>query len=408
MANDISASFPEYWSRRMNRKHEKHDVYRAVANFEEQMTLRKGDVVHRPYRSSVTVNDIGTSGAYTRQELTDGDEYLTVDQKKEATFYLEDYWALQSSYRTANLYADDTAVQLGNQIDGQVFGEYDQADSDIGAYEIAGTGSLGDGLGVTLTTSNVLKVFTKAGAKLDALNISLQDRWAVISPQFKEILLQYLAGKESALGDSTGKNGHIGRYMGFELYESNALGWSGHLVLATIPTENDTITINGVAWRWKATIAAANDIDIGASIAISCDNLVAAINDTESLAASTEGTLYWGPTAANRNLTKNIVAADGTDSASVTFKATGRSYVIVSETLTAAADIWTTTKQIQHVLFGQGKPIDVVVQKYPKLEIFHRDGYIGRDFVTWILFGIKTFDEGDAQLVDVLVRSDAF
>lgn len=391
----------------MQRKHEKTDVYRAIANFEEQATLRNGDVVNRPYRSSVVVNNIGTSGSYSRQELTDADDYLTVNQKKEATFYLEDYWALQSSYRTANLYADDTAVQLGNQIDGDVFGEYDNADSTIGAYEVAGTGSLADGLGITLTTSNILKVFTKAGAKLDALNISLNDRWAVISPQFKEVLLQYLAGKNSALGDSTGVNGHIGKYMSFQLYESNALGHSCRLELpVTVPTVNDTMTINGVEFVFVDTgnvdAGAAGSIYYGANVGATCDNIVASINAP----GTADSGVYLPVSAANQKLLKNITATD--EDTYVTFKTTGKSYIAVSETLTTEANVWTTTKQIQHVIFGQGKPIDVVVQKYPKLEMFHRDGYIGKDFVTWTLYGIKTFEEGADQLVDVLVRSDDY
>ncbi|MEI6316289.1 MAG: hypothetical protein WCO65_01005 [bacterium] len=38
---------------------------------EEQDTLKKGDTVHRPYRSSLTVNDMGAQGQYTRQDITD-------------------------------------------------------------------------------------------------------------------------------------------------------------------------------------------------------------------------------------------------------------------------------------------------------------------------------------------------
>jgi len=56
----------------MQLKHYKTDVYRAFVNMEEQETLKKGDTVHRPYRYSLTVNDMGSQGQYTRQDITKG------------------------------------------------------------------------------------------------------------------------------------------------------------------------------------------------------------------------------------------------------------------------------------------------------------------------------------------------
>ena len=402
MANSLSASFPEYWSRRMQVKRKRENVYPVIANFEEVKTLKKGDVVNRPYRSTLYVKTVGTGGSYSRQDITDTNEYLTVDVKKEITFYLEDYNAIQSNYKTANEYADDVGKDLYNWIDGDLLGEYDQATSSVGNYELTGSGSAGDGIGITLTTSNILKVFGAARKKLDNLKISKKGRWAILSPEFEDILWQFLSGKESALGDSTGKNGHLGKYGGFDLYSSVGLGWSARLEFGTEPTADDTIVINGVTLTFKATASAAGQIKLTGTASTTLDNVVACINAS----GTGDGTDYYEPSTANRNLLTGITATDGTTY--MTLKGEGFGYVAVSETLTASADIWTTTKQIQHVLFGQGKPIDLVVQKYPKLEIFHRDGYIGRDFVTWILYGLKTFAEGADQLVNVLIRSDAF
>jgi len=56
----------------------------------------------------------------------------------------------------------------------------------------------------------------------------------------------------------------------------------------------------------------------------------------------------------------------------MTLKAEGRGYIAVSESVTAAADIWTTTKQIEHNLFLQGTPIDLAIQKMPSVSIWHR------------------------------------
>lgn len=405
MANSLSASFPEYWSRRMQRKHNVVDVYRAVANFEEQKTLKNGDKVHRPYRSALTVNTLGSEGSYTRQDITDTDESLTIDKEKEVSFYVRDIDAMQSNYRTINEYADDAAVKMGNWIDGDVFGEYANAVSSVDDGDLGGTASNG----ITLTTSNIIKVFGEADEKLNAQNVDQNNRWALISPQFKNTLWQYIAGKESLLGDKTGMNGNIGEYNGFKLYMSNNLAWSGRLEFGTNPSDGDTVVINGVTITFQTALTTASgstEVHICASAGATLDSLVAFINAPGTSVAEDTNTGISSATSAEQALLKGITATDG--ATYMTLKAEGRSYVAVSETLTAAGDIWTTTKQVQHCLFGQGRPIDVVIQKYPNMVTKDRDGYIGKDIVTWSVYGIKTFAEGARQLVDVQLRSDAY
>ena len=406
MANTLSDSFPDWWSRRLQKLSIVRDIYRAITSFEEAGQLKVGDTVDRPYKGTFKSRAVGTAGAYERQDVTITSEKLTVDVKREVSFYVEDYNELQSKYPVAKSFAKDASIALYNWIDGDVLGEYDQADSVVANYELGGGGSSKDGIGFTLTTANILRVFSLANRKMDKLNVAMENRWAAISPEFRDVLFQFIAGKESALGDATGKNGDIGKYAGFRLRVSNATGWSGRLELLATPTTTNTVIINGVTLRLITTIAQAGDVAIGADAAASAVNLAAMINDTEGLAYSTEGTLYWNLTKANRDLLTGISAVSA--ATYITVKAEGWGTVIVSETLADATSIWTTTKQIQHQLFGQGKPIDLVIQKYPTLGIFHRDGHIGKDFVSWILYGLKTFDEGDRALVDVQVRSDAF
>ncbi|MFA4833580.1 MAG: hypothetical protein WC619_01885 [Patescibacteria group bacterium] len=407
MANDIATgSFPEYWSRRMQIKLKKTKVYRVVSNFEEVGTLKNGDTVHRPYRSELVVNDLGAEGSYSRQDISDSNEYLTIDNSPEVTFYLKDPDEIQSNYKTANEYADDAADKLGDRIDGRITGEYDQADSIVANFEVGGGGTASDGIGFTLGTSNIVKALGRAMKKLSRLDVPVADRWGIISPDFYNELWEFIAGKESLLGDNSGQNGDIGKYGGFRLYMSNACGWSARLEFGTNPTANDTIVINGVTLTFKATLAAAGDLHIGTAVTDTLTNMVAAINTPGTSITEAATTGFTALSAANQKLMKDIAAVNGTTY--MTLKGYGKSYVAVSETLSAAADIWTLTKQLQHNLFGQGKPIDLVIQKAINLKIKDRDGYLGKDFVSWAMFGKKTFDEGDKKLVDMQIRSDAF
>jgi hypothetical protein len=286
-------------------------------------------------------------------------------------------------------------------------GEYANAGSVVGNYEMGGGGSLADGIGFTLSTSNVLKAFAVAERKLNEDNIPTDKRFGVISPQFRQTLIEYLAGKDTALADTVGQNGFIGRWYGFDLYLSNNTGWSARLEVGTNPSNTDTLTINGVTFTFLATLGStAGNVHIGAAAANTIVILVAAINAPGTTVAEDTNTGFVALSAANQALLKGITATDGTTY--MTLKAEGRGYVAVSETLTAAADIWTTTKQIQHQLFGRKGAIDIVIQKYPKVETFHRDGYVGSDIVTYIVYGMKTFNNNKKALVDVMTRSDAY
>lgn len=391
----------------MQVKLRKAKVYRMITNFEESGTLRRGDTVHRPIRSEFEVNQLGAQGSYTRQDVTDADETMVVEHKPEVTFYIQDPDVIQSNYKSANEYADDAGDKIGDYYDGKILGEYDQADSKVGNFEIAASGAAGDGIGFTLTTSNIVKFFGRCRKKLDDLDVSDEKRWGVISPGFYEVLWQFIAGKESLLGDNTGTNGNIGRYGGFNLFKNTNVGWSGRLEFGTNPTNTDTVVINGVTFTFLATLGtAAGNVHICSDAAKTLDQFVAAINTPGTTVAEDTDTGFVALSADNQKKMKNITATDG--GTYLTLKATGRNYVSVSETLTAAADVWTATKQIQHNLFGQGTPTDMVIQKEMNLAIESRDGHLGKDFVTWSMAAIKTFDEGDKLLVNAQIRSDEF
>lgn len=401
MANSLSASLRENWSRDYQDLAEKVNVYSNIANYRLEPILSKGQQAHRPYMSDIVVNTLSSEGAYTRQDISSTDEYLTVDQEKEATFYIKDIDNWQSHYPTRETQARRAAVKLMNQVDGDVLGQYDQATYNLSDGDFGGT----TGNGITLTTSNISQIFTKAGRKLGvADNMPDEKRFAVISEQFYEVLLEKLEGKESVLGDRVSSNGNVGQYLGFDLIKSNALGSSYVLALATQPTDGDTVVINGVTFTFKTTLGStAGNVLIGADADAARLNLTTLINTPGTTTA--QGVAL---STANQNLLKNIVATNDATANTLSLKVTGKGSISVSETLTAAADIWTAATQIQHLIFGQGKPIDLVLQKSPKMMLKERDGYIGSDVVNYIVYGTKVFTDGKRRMVDVKINASSF
>lgn len=382
-------------------------VYRAIVSMEEQETLKKGDTVHRPYRSTLATRTYTRGTAVTIRDLTDTDESLLVDQSMVVPFYVDDLDALQHNYKVLNEYADDASEVLTNWIDGDVLGEYSNATSKVDDNEInAGT----SGNGFTLTTSNIVQVFSQAKKKLTKQNVAMSELFAVISPEFESVLIQFLANRESALGDSTGMNGHIGKYMGFDLYVSNGLTFSAVLAMPTILVAGDTITINSVVFTARADGSAVStgDFSIQTTADLCRAQLTDAINNTTGYAA-TAGAVdtYFEVSAADRDRLRGITATNDNTANTLTIKFEGIGVVTVAEGATPADCVWTGATQIQHALFGKKGAIDLVIQKRPSVEIKEVPDKLGKNVLPWTLYGLKTFTEGARELVDVRIRADA-
>jgi hypothetical protein len=75
---------------------------------------------------------------------------------------------------------------------------------------------------------------------------------------------------------------------------------AGTLTLVTdVPIAAETVTIGAKVYTWRAApTTVANEVKIGASLAVSCDNLVAAIN-----AGAGAGSLYGSATVAHTQVT---------------------------------------------------------------------------------------------------------
>lgn len=398
--------------------HFKEPVYQILADNRLESSLTKGQTVKRSYSSDVQVNDMGADGSYSVQAITDTEETLTINKEKEASFYIKNLDELQAHLPVKQKYGRKLSNALINQIDGDVL---------LAAYQGAGTamddGSFGgtSGNGHEVTASNVATVFVTAMQKLRLNNVVYNKRFqagmnlevpdgmpiAVISPEVLSMIELYLGGKDTLLGDQVSRNGYSGHFMGFELFISNALPWTASLALATNPTADDTVTVNGVTFTFKATPANPGEVDIGADADATRILLQNAINGSATGQNSATG--YFEVSAANRRLLKNITATDNATPNTLTLVSSGWGTVVVSETLTAAADIWTTTLQKLYCIFALSKSVSLVIQKDPSLTTRPSpQARIGDDVIAWTVYGIKVFLDQAPQIVSYAVKSSAF
>lgn len=396
-------------------KNNKSNIYPAIVSVEAQEVLKQGDTYHKPYRSVVKAQAYTRGTAVTIQDLTNTDETLTVSTAQVVPFYIDDLDALQSNFKFINEYADDAAVKLGNYIDADVLAEYANATSIIDDGVLGGT----SGNGITLSIGNIQNVFAAARARLGRYNATANNGgkvgnsglFAAMSPDAIQVLVNYLAGKNSTLGDSTGGNGHIGSYYGFDIFESNNLTWTAVLSIATTPTNTDTVVLKTIdetgatvtiTFTFVSSIGVtAGNVLIDGSAANSNTHLTALINTPGTTTAN--GVAL---SAANQAALSHVTAVAAATSTTITGK--GSSFFVATETLTAAADTFTAATQIQHMLFGVKGATDLVIQQKPNVEIKEVPDKLGKNILPWTLYGLKTFQTNKIRLIDVKVRTDAY
>ena len=374
------------------------NVFRPQANFRLESDLQVGDTVKRVYRSATVPQDYTRGTDVIFQDLTDTAESLAVDKTPVIPFYIDDLDEIQSNFNERARYTEDTSNQMTNIINGWYLAEVANATSTIDDASFGGT----SGNGATITTANIQKMFALAQKKLGRLNTwSDGSAFANLTPDVYQVLLEYLAGKESALGDKTGENGHVGRYYGFDLYVSNGSYWTGRLNLATQPTNTDTLVFNGVTITFVSSIGStAGNVLIGANVDATRVSLAALFN-----APGTTNSTQVALSAENQAKFYGVTATDvpGSDWMNITYRGAGAP--IVSETLTDATDGWSTTLCMSQLMFGVKGAVDMVIQKNPTVQVEKAEARLGHKVIPYTLFGKKTFADGAKKLVNVKVNT---
>lgn len=397
MANNLTASFPEVWAREQQEVFYKTNVGVKIADMSFDELKRYGDTLNRTYRSASNVQVYVRGTDMTIDDLTDTNEQLVVNKQYGNGFYVDDFDSIQNKYDAAVRYGKDNGVYLSNQVDADILGEVLNATSTVDDGDIGGTA----GNSIVLATTNVLKVFGAAKKKLRFQNVPLDGAFGVISPEFEDILVQYGIGRDTSMGDGVFTNGKIGTANGFELYVSNNLTGTGVLAMATNPTDGDTLTIEGVTFTFVDTIGTtAGNVHIEAAVDGTRANLATLIN---APTATTAGGVALSTQDARKFASSvSAVNDDTADTLTVTYKGVGT--ITLSETFTAAGNVWTAATVKQHCLFGiKGNPV-CVMQRTPSVVEKEEPKKLGKNYLNAVLYGVKTFQDNAKQMVNVEIR----
>ena len=395
-------NFIEKFSTRYQEVFNKVLVGMKIANTRFQSNLTYGESVTRiKYdMSNVVVRAVTDLQDRTIDSVSDSEQTLLIDQHYGTTFPISRTERVKAGpLSPANVLGGQAAIKLATHTDASILSEVRNMTYDFDNGDLTGTTS--DGTPITLNATSVPQMVAQAPAKLRSKNQTLTNLVWVLDSYSISKISQYRMGKEIDSAGAEFRNGNTDADLGGGIvYVSENLTGEAVLSLATQPTDGDTISVGGVTFTFKATPAAAGDVDLGADVDASRANLEAAING-----GAGAGTNYIEVSTADRaTLTAlRITATNDNTANTLTVVGIGSGRLTVAETLTDATDTW--TKNFIHAYFGKKGAIDVVIQDKVDVDIRPEPRQRTDNLMSDILYGKKVFDDGKEKALDVLIAA---
>jgi hypothetical protein len=205
---------PEIWSKKLLKKFDKIVVMKKLINTDYEGEIKNaGDTVNVRQFGDVTIGNYTRDNNISFQALTPALEQMTITVQKYFAFTVDDLDDAQADINIMEGYNQRAAIAIRDVIDSSLLAHYTDAD----AANVEGSAASP----VTLTKDNVLSYFLYMGELLDNQNVDEgSQRNAVVTPHVKRLIREYLAEKQTPLGDKAStKNGKVvDDFGGFTVY----------------------------------------------------------------------------------------------------------------------------------------------------------------------------------------------
>jgi hypothetical protein len=222
---------PAVWSAKMNAKFYAASTFADVSNTDWQGEIGSmGDKVIIHTAPSITVSNYVAGTSLTYQAPTPDTQELNIDKGKYFAFQVNDVLEYQAKPSLIDTFSTDAAEQMRVSIDSNcwynTFSGAAAANKGATAGAKSGSYNLGTDLApITLTAANVLQKILELASVLDEQNIPESDRWLVLDPFTRSLLMQSNLAQAQFMGDTTSmvRNGLIGSIDRFRVYVTNQL-----------------------------------------------------------------------------------------------------------------------------------------------------------------------------------------
>ena len=222
---------PTLWSAKLNAKFYAASTFADICNRDWEGEISGlGDKVLIPQIPNITIDDYVVGGNLNYQVPAMTPVELQIDRAKKYGFAVSDVLAHQSKIDLMDTFSNDASEQMRTVIDStclyRVFNQGAAANRGATAGVKTGAYNLGtDTAAIALTSSNVLQKILEMAAVLDEQNVPESDRWLLMDPFTRTLLMQSNLAQAQYMGDdkSPVRNGLIGSIDRFKVYVTNQL-----------------------------------------------------------------------------------------------------------------------------------------------------------------------------------------
>jgi len=274
-ATPASGNFiPSVWSAKLNAKFYASTVFGEIANTNWQGEISgMGDKVIINTAPTITVTNYTVGGGGLNYQVPQPDVLeMNIDKAKAFAFQINDVLDYQAKPNLLDMFSADAAEQMKIAIDSTVlFNSITSATGPAaanmgatagaksGAYDL---GTSGAPIQINATAgdaSNILTKILQMASVLDEQNVPESDRFLLIDPATRALLMNTNLAQAQFMGDSQSmvRNGKIGMIDRFTVYVTNQLPWQAASVSTWTSADGTETAASGgnVAFKRRAILA---------------------------------------------------------------------------------------------------------------------------------------------------------
>jgi hypothetical protein len=220
---------PALWSGKLAQKFYSATVFGEIANTDWQGEISgMGDTVLINTIPTITINNYSVGQNLAYEVPAPSTITLQINKGKYFGVNVNNVLELQAKPKLMDMFTNDAAMQMKIKIDTDVLlGTFNQgaaANAGATAGAISSSFNLGtDTAPITLTPANIIEYITALSSVLDEANVPETDRFLVITPTERQMLMQSPVAQAQFMGDPSSilRNGKIGMIDRFTVYVSN-------------------------------------------------------------------------------------------------------------------------------------------------------------------------------------------
>ncbi|MEA3339265.1 MAG: phage capsid protein [Chloroflexota bacterium] len=221
MANTFEKS--QKWASVLQSQLRESFIGKMIVSTKFEGDFTGSDTVNFRRQAKITTLPLATaSSSVTIQALTESNETFTLNTRKHFAIEIADEDAKELDISPESQAIQDAVEQYGRDYDTAIMQEYANAGItvDDGDLETATNG--GTGNSATLSKTNIYDLFTAINEKLDLANVPNSNRWIIISPSERRLLMKSPdLVKATDFGDKVVTGGKVGELQGIKIYFSN-------------------------------------------------------------------------------------------------------------------------------------------------------------------------------------------